>query len=217
MVWGFAIPSKIFQPILEGILSYDFHEHLSLLGLGLVILHVVVLMFDKFLPVQHYPDPDSLYRYLPAALGGSRNYQLLPAAACHIHVLSSPADWSAGIPFHPSPEPGRVPGCDDARAVCQAPTLRCLWPSFCMQETFLVVVFFIGVLADHAGLWEGNPRNGQDPANNGQISAKETATNQIAVLHKPDIDFDLDNNKQETKVSCLLLIRMIRIAAVFKK
>jgi len=50
MVWGFAIPSKIFQPILEGIFTYDFHEHLSLLGLGFVILHVVVLMFDKYLP-----------------------------------------------------------------------------------------------------------------------------------------------------------------------
>ena len=50
MVWGFAIPSKIFQPILEGLFSYDFHEHLSLLGLGFVVLHVVVLLFDKFLP-----------------------------------------------------------------------------------------------------------------------------------------------------------------------
>jgi predicted ferric reductase len=50
MVWGFAIPSKIFQPFLEGIFTYDFHEHLSLLGLGFILLHVGVLLFDKFLP-----------------------------------------------------------------------------------------------------------------------------------------------------------------------
>ena len=50
MVWGFGIGSKIFQPILEGTYTYDFHEHLSLIGLGFILLHVFVLMFDKFLP-----------------------------------------------------------------------------------------------------------------------------------------------------------------------
>jgi predicted ferric reductase len=50
MVWGFAIPSKIFQPILDGIFTYDFHEHLSLLGLGFLFLHVIVLLFDHYLP-----------------------------------------------------------------------------------------------------------------------------------------------------------------------
>src|SRR5512141_3065735 len=50
MVWGFAIPSKILQPALEGTFAYDFHEHLSLMGLGFIVLHVVVLMFDKYLP-----------------------------------------------------------------------------------------------------------------------------------------------------------------------
>ena len=49
MIWGFAIPSKIVQPLVEGTFSYDFHEHLSLIGLGFVLLHVVVLMFDNFL------------------------------------------------------------------------------------------------------------------------------------------------------------------------
>ena len=50
MVWGLAIPSKFFQEVLDGAFSYDFHEFLSLLGLGFVALHVIVLLFDKYLP-----------------------------------------------------------------------------------------------------------------------------------------------------------------------
>lgn len=50
MIWGFAFATKILQPVLEGTFAYDFHEHLSLLGLGFVLIHVVVLLFDKFLP-----------------------------------------------------------------------------------------------------------------------------------------------------------------------
>ncbi len=50
MVWGMAIPSKFFSPSVEGTYSYDFHEFLSLLGLGFVALHVIVLTLDQFLP-----------------------------------------------------------------------------------------------------------------------------------------------------------------------
>jgi predicted ferric reductase len=50
MVWGLAITSKIFHPTVDGSYSYDFHEFLSLLGIGFVILHVAVLMLDKYLP-----------------------------------------------------------------------------------------------------------------------------------------------------------------------
>lgn len=50
MVWGMAISTKILSPTVEGTYSYDFHEFLSLLGLGFVLLHVVVLVLDKFLP-----------------------------------------------------------------------------------------------------------------------------------------------------------------------
>ena len=49
MAWGLAIPSKIVQPVLEGTFTYDFHEYLSLLGLGFTLLHVTVLLFDKYL------------------------------------------------------------------------------------------------------------------------------------------------------------------------
>jgi predicted ferric reductase len=50
MVWGFAIPTGMIRPVLENVFTYDFHEHLSLLGIGFVIVHVVVLLFDKYLP-----------------------------------------------------------------------------------------------------------------------------------------------------------------------
>jgi predicted ferric reductase len=50
MVWGMGISTKVFQPAVDGTYSYDFHEFLSLLGLGFVVLHVVVLMLDKYLP-----------------------------------------------------------------------------------------------------------------------------------------------------------------------
>ena len=50
MVWGFAIPTGFMRPVLENIFSYDFHEHLSLLGLGFVLVHVAVLLFDQYLP-----------------------------------------------------------------------------------------------------------------------------------------------------------------------
>ena len=50
MIWGLAIPTKILHPAVEGTYSYDFHEFISLLGLGFVLLHVVVLLFDQFLP-----------------------------------------------------------------------------------------------------------------------------------------------------------------------
>ena len=50
MAWGLAIPSKIVQPVLEGTFTYDFHEYLSLLGLGFVLLHIVVLLLDRYLP-----------------------------------------------------------------------------------------------------------------------------------------------------------------------
>lgn len=50
MAWGLAIPTKIVQPLVEGTFTYDFHEHLSLLGLGFILLHIVVLLLDRFLP-----------------------------------------------------------------------------------------------------------------------------------------------------------------------
>ena len=50
MAWGLAISSKILQGAIEGTFTYDFHEFLSLLGIGFILLHVIVLLFDRFLP-----------------------------------------------------------------------------------------------------------------------------------------------------------------------
>ena len=50
MVWGLAIANKILHPAVEGSFTYDFHEFLSLLGIGFILLHVIVLIFDRFLP-----------------------------------------------------------------------------------------------------------------------------------------------------------------------
>lgn len=80
MVWGMAISTRIFHPAVEGAYSYDFHEYLSLLGLGFVLLHVVVLLFDQFLPFSGWqiliPFIDS-YRPLWVGLGIIGFYLLL--------------------------------------------------------------------------------------------------------------------------------------------
>lgn len=49
-VWGVAVTSKIFDPILHRMFTYDFHQFLSLLAIGFVILHIVVLLADQYLP-----------------------------------------------------------------------------------------------------------------------------------------------------------------------
>lgn len=50
-LWGFAISSKILDPILERMFTYDFHEHLSLLSIGFMLLHAVVLLLDHVEPL----------------------------------------------------------------------------------------------------------------------------------------------------------------------
>lgn len=50
-VWGFAISSKIFDSFLERTFTYDFHEHLSLLSIGFVLLHVIVLLWESYEPL----------------------------------------------------------------------------------------------------------------------------------------------------------------------
>ena len=49
-VWGLAVPSKLLTPVLEQTFTVDFHEFISLLALGFTLLHVSVLMIDRFLP-----------------------------------------------------------------------------------------------------------------------------------------------------------------------
>ncbi len=50
MVWGLVIPTKFLEKFLSPTFVVDFHEYLSLLSIGFVILHVTVLLFDQYLP-----------------------------------------------------------------------------------------------------------------------------------------------------------------------
>ena len=49
-VWGLAIPSKLFGDVLSGDFTFDFHQFISLLSLGFLGLHIVVLTADRYLP-----------------------------------------------------------------------------------------------------------------------------------------------------------------------
>ncbi len=49
-LWGFAVSSKVFDSFIERMFTYDFHEYLSLLGLGFVGLHALVLTLDRVEP-----------------------------------------------------------------------------------------------------------------------------------------------------------------------
>ena len=51
-LWGFAISSKIFDSFLKREFTYDFHEHISLLALGFMLLHAIVLLLDRVEPMQ---------------------------------------------------------------------------------------------------------------------------------------------------------------------
>jgi methionine sulfoxide reductase heme-binding subunit len=140
MVWGMAIPTKILSPAVEGTYSYDFHEFVSLLGLGFVVLHVVVLLLDKFLPFTIWqvliPFVDS-YRPLWVGLGIIGFYLFLlvtatfymrqalgPRAFRSIHMLSLVG--YLGATLH-----GLFAGTDSA-----LPVARLIYGG-----TFLVVVF----------------------------------------------------------------------------
>ena len=51
-VWGFAVASKIFDSFIKRDVTYDFHEYISLLSLGFVLVHVVVLLLDRVEPLR---------------------------------------------------------------------------------------------------------------------------------------------------------------------
>jgi sulfoxide reductase heme-binding subunit YedZ len=49
-LWGLVLPTKIFDRFLSQSFTFDFHEYISLLAIGFIILHVTVLLFDSYLP-----------------------------------------------------------------------------------------------------------------------------------------------------------------------
>jgi predicted ferric reductase len=48
--WGLAVPSRLLTPLLEQAHTFEFHQSLSLLSIGFGLLHVLVLMFDRYMP-----------------------------------------------------------------------------------------------------------------------------------------------------------------------
>jgi sulfoxide reductase heme-binding subunit YedZ len=50
VAWGLAVSSKILDVILHRAITYDFHQFISLLAIGFIILHIGILMFDRYLP-----------------------------------------------------------------------------------------------------------------------------------------------------------------------
>ena len=48
--WGLAVSNKIFDPILHRMFTFDFHQFISLLAIGFLILHISVLTLDHYLP-----------------------------------------------------------------------------------------------------------------------------------------------------------------------
>jgi predicted ferric reductase len=50
MVLGLGVTSKIFDRLLDRLFTYDFHQFISLLSIAFVVLHVAVLLLDRYLP-----------------------------------------------------------------------------------------------------------------------------------------------------------------------
>lgn len=50
MILGLAVSSKYLDGLLDRMFTYDFHQFISLLSIGFVLLHVLVLIFDRYLP-----------------------------------------------------------------------------------------------------------------------------------------------------------------------
>ena len=50
MVLGLGVASKFFDNLLDRVFTYDFHQFISLLSIAFVVVHVVVLLLDRYLP-----------------------------------------------------------------------------------------------------------------------------------------------------------------------
>jgi predicted ferric reductase len=50
MVWGLLVSSRIIDSLVQRGSSFDFHQVLSLLSIAFIVLHIVVLMFDQYMP-----------------------------------------------------------------------------------------------------------------------------------------------------------------------
>lgn len=49
-VWGLGVSSKFFDRVVPRAFTYDAHEYISLLAIGMTFIHVVILLWDTFAP-----------------------------------------------------------------------------------------------------------------------------------------------------------------------
>ena len=80
MVWGLGVASKIFDTLLHGTFTYDFHQYISLLAVGFTLLHMGVLLFDGYMPYSLWQiliPFISLYRPLWVGIGVIGFYLML--------------------------------------------------------------------------------------------------------------------------------------------
>lgn len=49
-VWGLGVSSKFFDRVIPRAFTYDAHEYMSLLAIGMTVVHVVILLADTFTP-----------------------------------------------------------------------------------------------------------------------------------------------------------------------
>ena len=103
-VWGLAVPSRIISPIIDQASTFDFHQFISLLSIGFMLLHILVRTLDRYLPystVQILVPFLSPYRPLWVGLGVISFYIILlvtvtfylrtrigMSAFRYIHILS---------------------------------------------------------------------------------------------------------------------------------
>jgi len=79
-IWGLAVSSRVLEGKLHGSYTYDFHQYISLLGIGFLGLHMAMLLFDQYLPysvAQVLVPLLSTYRPVWVALGILSMYILL--------------------------------------------------------------------------------------------------------------------------------------------
>lgn len=78
--WGLAVSSKIFDQLLHRTFTYDYHQFLSLLAIGFAVLHILVLLLDRYLPytlVQAFIPFMSPYRPIWVGIGVIGFYLIL--------------------------------------------------------------------------------------------------------------------------------------------
>ena len=114
--WGLAVPSRIIQPVLDQTYTFDFHQTISLLSIGFALLHIIVLMLDRYLP---YSTLQILIPFLSpsSTLGRDRRHLFLHYSAGYNHFLSADPDWHEHLPRHSHIQPAWILGDYLARSV----------------------------------------------------------------------------------------------------